>query len=243
MKAFRTILFAADFSESSKEAFRVACSLAREEKTRLCVLTVADPEWVGEDPVFFGQSKVQFYKQGNDEHRLEMLKDKLRGEYTPDHAVDVEYRAREGEIPHEIVTAAHELGADLIVMGTHGRTGMSWLISGSVATAVSAEGNLPGGRPAVHCSDAQRRRISRHPSSHGLLGEFSSCARGRAISRSGSRCPPRHPSRHASSDSDGWNRGGRDRSFNLPRLPGRPSRSPRWSGPQVPDRNPAGPGI
>ena len=38
MQPFRTILFAADFSENSKEAFAQACSLAVEDKTKLFVL-------------------------------------------------------------------------------------------------------------------------------------------------------------------------------------------------------------
>ena len=58
MQPFRTILFAADFSENSKEAFRAACSLAVENKTRLIVLHVVEPNWVPEEPVHLGQPTV-----------------------------------------------------------------------------------------------------------------------------------------------------------------------------------------
>lgn len=143
MKAFRTILFAADFSENSREAFSVACSLARADETRLHVLAVVDLNWVAEDPVFFGQSGVQFYKQASDEHRLKMAIEKLRDEYVPDEPIDVEFHAREGEIAHEILAFSRAIGADLIVTGTHGRTGMNWLISGSVATAVLRKAHCP----------------------------------------------------------------------------------------------------
>ena len=44
MQSARTILFAADFSENSVEAFRIACSLAVERETRLIVLHVIDPD-------------------------------------------------------------------------------------------------------------------------------------------------------------------------------------------------------
>ncbi len=40
MQPFQTILFAADFSQNSKEAFRVACSLAAADKTRMIILHV-----------------------------------------------------------------------------------------------------------------------------------------------------------------------------------------------------------
>ncbi len=83
MKPFRTILFAADFSENSKQAFRVACSLAKEDKTRLYVLSVAGPDWVAEDPVFLGQGSVQFYKAPGDAHRLKLMEERLRDEYAP----------------------------------------------------------------------------------------------------------------------------------------------------------------
>jgi len=143
MKPFRTILFAADFSQNSREAFSAACSLAREDKTRLFVLSVAETDWVAEEPVFLGQSSVQFHNEGHDEHRLEMLKQKLRDEYAPGHPINVEYHAREGDICDEILAMAREIGADLIVMGTHGRTGMNWLLSGSVATAVLRRAPCP----------------------------------------------------------------------------------------------------
>jgi nucleotide-binding universal stress UspA family protein len=143
MNPFRTILFAADFSENAREAFSVACSLAREDKTRMYVLCVADPDWVGEDPVHFGQSTVQFDKEGPEEHRLKLLEQKLRDEYAPDQPIDVEYHATEGEIADKILATAHKIGADLIAMGTHGRTGMNWLLAGSVATTVLRKSSCP----------------------------------------------------------------------------------------------------
>jgi nucleotide-binding universal stress UspA family protein len=51
MPLFRTILVAADLSESSRESFRVACSLAREGETRVVVLSVAEPMYVAPEPV------------------------------------------------------------------------------------------------------------------------------------------------------------------------------------------------
>jgi nucleotide-binding universal stress UspA family protein len=143
MKPFRTILLPADFSENSREAFRAACSLAREDKARLFVVSVAEPDWVAEGPVFLGQSSVQFYKERRDEHRLEMLKQNLRDAYAPGRPINVEYHARDGDICEEILAMAREIGADLIVMGTHGRTGMNWLLSGSIATAVLRQAPCP----------------------------------------------------------------------------------------------------
>jgi nucleotide-binding universal stress UspA family protein len=50
--------------------------------------------------------------------------------------VDVEYRVTDGEPAAEIVRLAAAVNANLIVMGTHGRTGLGRLLMGSVAEAV-----------------------------------------------------------------------------------------------------------
>ena len=136
MGPFRTILFAADFSADSKEAFGLACSLAVETKTRLFVLHVLEPNWVAEEPVYFGQAAVQFFDAGKDEHLHESVTRKLSAHYIPDEAVDVAYQTREGRAADGILLTADEIDSDVIVMGTHGRKGLRSLLAGSVATAV-----------------------------------------------------------------------------------------------------------
>jgi nucleotide-binding universal stress UspA family protein len=51
--------------------------------------------------------------------------------------------ARHGEPVREIVAAAREHGADMIAMTTHGRSGVSRLLFGSVAEAVLREAEIP----------------------------------------------------------------------------------------------------
>jgi nucleotide-binding universal stress UspA family protein len=66
MQPFRNILFAADFSENCKEAFRLASSLSSETKTRMSVLHVVEPHWVAEEPVYLGQPTVQYFDSGSE---------------------------------------------------------------------------------------------------------------------------------------------------------------------------------
>jgi nucleotide-binding universal stress UspA family protein len=143
MQPFRTILFAADFSENSHEAFRVACSLAVDNKTRLTVLHVLEPNWVPQEPVYYGQATVQFQDVGRDESYHESIKRELCEAYAPNHAIDIVYQTKEGNASAEIVRTAKEIGSDLIVMGTHGRTGIRWLLAGSVAIAVMRKARCP----------------------------------------------------------------------------------------------------
>jgi nucleotide-binding universal stress UspA family protein len=165
MKPFQTILFAADFSEGSQEAFRAACSLAVEGETRLHVFHVVEPQWVPEDPVPYGQAAVQYDDAGRDGGRDETLRRRMYEVYIPNCPVDVEYHTSEGDASTEIVHMADEIEANLIVVGTHGRTGLSWLLAGSVATAVLRRAHCPV--MAVHSSDrpftAEETRVILHP--------------------------------------------------------------------------------
>jgi nucleotide-binding universal stress UspA family protein len=155
MHAYRNILFAADFSENSKDAFHLASSLSSESRTRMSVLHVVEPHWVAQEPVPFGQSTVPYYDSGSTPTALEALKRRLIDEYTPNHAIDVTYIVKEGEIASEVLRLADETGSDLIVMGMHGRTGLRWLLAGSVAISVLRRAHCQV--LALHAAEVPRR--------------------------------------------------------------------------------------
>jgi nucleotide-binding universal stress UspA family protein len=135
MLSIRTILHPTDFSERAEYAFRAACSLARDHGARLVILYVQHPDVVGfaeytacvPDPI---QTPAD-------------VKETLSARHAIDPRLDVEYRVAEGDPAAQIVHAATELDADLIVMSTHGRTGLGRLLMGSVAEAVSRGAPCP----------------------------------------------------------------------------------------------------
>jgi nucleotide-binding universal stress UspA family protein len=143
MTPFQTILFAADFSESSQQAFRAACSLAVEGRTRMHIAHVIEPTWVPEDPTFLGQAGVQYYGAYADSSREERVKRLLCSAYAPDIPVEVAYHVKEGAPATHIVQMAAAVKADLIVVGTHGRTGLRWMLAGSVANSVMQSADCP----------------------------------------------------------------------------------------------------
>ena len=143
MPLFKTILFAADFSESSRAAFRIACSLAREGETRLLILHVLEEVHIVEEPVYFGQQKIEYSTVAKGQGYQESVKDRLRRSYVPDRALETEYLTRDGLPTEEILRAAEDAGADLIAMGTHGRVGLSRVLTGSVAEAVLRGARCP----------------------------------------------------------------------------------------------------
>jgi nucleotide-binding universal stress UspA family protein len=165
MQPLRKILFAADFSENSKDAFRAACSVAIENKTRIFVLHVVEPNWVPEEPAYFGQQAVQFHAGAPDKAHHQAIVQKMHEVFAPDHSIDVEYQTREGDASQEVLRMAEEIGCDLIVMGTHGRKGLTGLLAGSVAIAVLRGAHCPvlALRSAERPRESKEIRVILHP--------------------------------------------------------------------------------
>ena len=135
MLALRTILHPTDFSSGAEYAFRLACSLARDHGGHLIVLHVKPTEVLyAELPYVLPPDPAQIE---------ENLQEQLHHLQPPEPLAGVEYLLREGNPVPEILRTAQENGADLIVMGTHGRTGVRRLLMGSVAEAVLRKAPCP----------------------------------------------------------------------------------------------------
>lgn len=128
------ILHPTDFSESALAAYRLACSLARDTGARLIILHVEPTP-----TVMYGQGVLPADAEG--EHAR--VKERLHKEYPGDPKIEQEIRIVQGEATREILHEAEELKAGLIVMGTHGRTGLSRLLMGSVAEHVLRHARCP----------------------------------------------------------------------------------------------------
>ena len=136
MLSIRAILVAADFSGCSEDAFRVSHALARDYRARLIVLHVATP------PPLVTPGELQRALQQPGGYRAE-LEERLRHVYAADSPAGVEYRVQDGDPAIEILGVAREARCDLIVMGTHGRTGLGRLLMGSVAEQVVRKAACP----------------------------------------------------------------------------------------------------
>jgi nucleotide-binding universal stress UspA family protein len=134
MLAIRTVLHPTDFSQYSEFAFRLACSLARDYGARLMVLHVAAP------PMAVAGQGVMMFPPEDD---LAPLREKLRQLRPRDLKVQVEQRLLEGDAATEILRLAEETKCDVIVIGTHGRTGLARLLMGSVAEQVVRRAPCP----------------------------------------------------------------------------------------------------
>jgi nucleotide-binding universal stress UspA family protein len=134
MLTVRTILHPTDFSEPSGYAFNLACALARDYGARLVVLHVTPPPVI----VYGGGMAPPLPADYEDR-----LREQLRQVVPPDPKVAVEHRLVEGDMAAEILRIAGETKCDLIVMGTHGRTGLGRMLMGSVAEQVVRKASCP----------------------------------------------------------------------------------------------------
>lgn len=144
MSLFRSILVAADFSAPSKAAFQVACAIAHETTTRLFVLHVAEiAEGSAPSQERDEQARTAPDTTGEEPTRDESLIHRLREEYVPGRAIDIAFLVRDGRPANAILHEADQTGSELIVMGTHGRTGVLRLLAGSVAESVLRQAHRP----------------------------------------------------------------------------------------------------
>ena len=140
---FKSILLATDGSPASAHAARLAVDLARTHGARLTALYVVDPYPylnVGEsNPLGFQAYMSAAHAHAAQAHAKVASLCAQAG--TP-----VELGLRRAEDQHAcdgILEAAKSEQADLIVVGTHGRTGISRLMLGSIAARVVAESPVP----------------------------------------------------------------------------------------------------
>ena len=136
--SYQTLLVPVDFSDCSHEVVKHAVSLARDTGATLRLLHVVNlPAGVSRD--------TRMGKDGAEtafEHLEADAKRHFKA-YQGTSEVKLVEEIREGKVLDEILGAAKEHKADVIVMGTHGRTGLARSLFGSVAEGVLRQAECP----------------------------------------------------------------------------------------------------
>ncbi len=129
------ILVPVDFSECSGAAFNYACDLARKLGAKITLLHVWDVPFlwpsVGDTMVTVPTEEPMTVAQLVKKRATEEIT-RFLGENSP-RGVEVTSRLEMGDPAHVVCDHAQKSGYDLVVMGTHGRTGLSRVLAGSVA--------------------------------------------------------------------------------------------------------------
>lgn len=134
MLPVKTIIHSTDFSDSSQAAFTLACAVARDFGAKLVLVHVAPIEIVYGGMIGVPMEPYPYL------HTLEQQLDALRASCE---GISAETHLREGLAVDEILAVAEEVHADLIVMGTHGRSGVGRLLLGSVAEGIMRKARCP----------------------------------------------------------------------------------------------------
>lgn len=134
----KKILCPIQFDANSITALGIASDFASQHDATVQLLHVSSALPVGELHILGGDGASQY--ESDSQKRLRAIADERLGKVR--HHVLIR-DASAGFIPDAILSTAQACGSDLIVMATHGRTGMSHLLLGSVAERVVREARCP----------------------------------------------------------------------------------------------------
>jgi nucleotide-binding universal stress UspA family protein len=95
---------------------------------------------VMEPPTIYGEGELVASFDNSD---VEEARQQLEAIVPADGSVPCEHKLMRGHAAEDILRAAETSGADLIVMGTHGRTGLAHLLMGSVAENIVCKAHCP----------------------------------------------------------------------------------------------------
>ena len=137
----RRILFASDFSQASGRAFSTAVAMAKRNRAKLTILHVIVPfmpivpeQYINTDT----WERIDREARRWSRMRLGKLIERARKG-----GVRAEGLLLEGDPAQQILRAVRSRRADLLVVGTHGRTGFTKFFVGSVAARLVAAASCP----------------------------------------------------------------------------------------------------
>lgn len=137
--SFKRILCAIDFSKCSLAALRYAASLAEPAGASLTALYVSEWAPMGFDPLIGPPTDLAGLRLAAESLGRERLSEVIAGSGCK----NVEQIVASGKPHHEILRVAAERGADLIVLGMHGRNPLHKMFFGSTAEPVVRRSHCP----------------------------------------------------------------------------------------------------
>ena len=141
MSRMRRILFATDFSKASSKAFTTAVTMAKTNRATLIILSVIVPFMpVVPEQYINADTWERIDREARQWGQQQLTKLRRRAKKAGVRAIGL---FLEGDPARQIVNAARSKQADLLVVGTHGRTGLTKFFVGSVAARVVATASCP----------------------------------------------------------------------------------------------------
>lgn len=136
----RRILYATDFSRHGTHGFRYAITLSKHFKAKMIILhAISLPPTIPADPTG-GVALTDYFEELEEESKAR-LKEMLH--QAESNGVEAETLLVDGAAHKAVLQEAKRLGVDLIVVGTHGRTGVEHLLLGSTAEKIVRQSPIP----------------------------------------------------------------------------------------------------
>ena len=141
MIQIKKVLHPTDFSDNSREALEYALAFSKWQSAEIVLLHVC--EEVEYAPPEYYMDKDESVRQLKERSGAALAAlDKVAATHE-DSGVQISTTIASGKPFDEIIKTAQDIGADLIVLGTHGRTGLAHILIGSTAEKVVRKASCP----------------------------------------------------------------------------------------------------
>jgi len=137
MITIKSILCPMDFSDASKNAYRYACEFAKSMGSKVILLNVIEPRPIAAEMSLSYIPLEEDLVAAAREDFIPMVKEAETA------GIDVSADVTIGLPAESILQHVAELDVNLLIMGSHGKTGLSRLLMGSVAEAVIRKAAVP----------------------------------------------------------------------------------------------------
>lgn len=139
----RRILVPVDGSPTSNRGLAEAIKMAKSQKAKLCLLHVVDNSAITMAPDMGGVYTDQLFNLMRESGKKVLAKAAAAARGRGIKATTILVESITRPVADAIVAQAKKWGADLIVLGTHGRRGLSRLVMGSDAEGVVRTASVP----------------------------------------------------------------------------------------------------
>ncbi|MGC8773730.1 MAG: universal stress protein [Chlorobaculum sp.] len=137
MITIKSILCPMDFSDASKNAYRYACEFARSMGSKVILLNVIEPRPIAAEMSLNYIPLEEDLAAAAKEDFIPLVKD------AEAMGIDVTADVTIGLPAESILQHVADLDVSMLIMGSHGKTGLSRLLMGSVAEAVIRKAAVP----------------------------------------------------------------------------------------------------
>lgn len=144
MTQFKTIVVPTDFSDNADQAVRYAHALASTTNGKVHCVHCVDVGFAASgvvDGVYVSTAELHASLDSLKQHAQEELDKYVKLEHF--RGIEITPHLRVGPAPDEIAALADEVGGDLVIVGTHGRTGLDRFVFGSTCDKIVRTSKVP----------------------------------------------------------------------------------------------------